>query len=115
MERVWEVMISDFMFQVLLILSVVAILYGLLMFIGIMYKGKVILINNFFKKKKFDQDSLLKKYTIQALYTIFFGVLLYALVSFELTSRTNIWIILLVFSVVDILFDFFAIKTSIQK
>ncbi|MGD9909744.1 MAG: hypothetical protein AB7U79_03965 [Candidatus Izemoplasmatales bacterium] len=115
MERIWDVMISDFMFQVLLVLSVVTILFGLLMFIGIWYKGKVIFINNLFKKKKFDQDSLLNKYTIQALYTVFFGVVLYALISFDLTSRTNIWITLGIAAVFDFFFDLFAIKSSIQK
>jgi len=115
MERVWDSMTSDLMMDVLLVFSVLAILFGVLMFIGIKYKGKVVIINSLFKKKRFDQENLLKKYTVQAVYTVFIGVLLYVLVSYEPVSRSSIWTILLFIAVLDGLYDYFAIKSSIDK
>lgn len=115
MENLLEIMTSDWMMKVMLVLTVVVILLGLLMFIGIKYRGRVLLINHIFAKKQFDQEELLKKYTVQAVYTVVIGVILFALISFEPVARTTLWIILIVFAIFDGLYDYYAIKTSTKK
>lgn len=107
-----EIFDSGFGYGLLMAIGIIAILGGLLMLYGIKSKGTVIIINRVFRKKNFDNEILLSKYTIQSFYTMLFGVIVIGLTVMDTFSRFNIFIVMLGFSLFDLLFDIFAIKKS---
>lgn len=85
---------------------------GVLIYVGIQTKGKVILIDFVFKHKHFDRDVLKTRYKIQAVYTFVIGVALLIVlltVPYDGVIVTS-WLVL--FAIIDGIYDYLAIKSS---
>lgn len=88
---------------------------GIIMYIGIKKKGKVILISWLLRHKQHDNEELKSKYIIQAFYTSFFGALLFTVTITKIIPQLTIFYIVLFIALFDGLYDFYAIKKSIKK
>ncbi len=107
-----DILNSNVFYYVYLVAAVFFIVVGILMFIGIQTKGKVLLIDSLFKKKEFHREKLKNRYRIQAFYTSLIGLaLLIVLITVPFNGVViTLWMLLI--SLLDFLYDVFAIKTA---
>lgn len=115
MEVLSEVLNSEFTRVLLLVVSFMMIALGILIMVGIKTTGRVILIDQIFKKKDFKREELTHKYMIQGGYTIVLGLILLIVLLVIPFNGVVLFPILMVFAVLDFLYDYFAIKSSTKK
>lgn len=115
----WEVfktvLESNIVYWMYIVIGALLIVLGILMFFGIQKKGKVLLISRLLKNKHYDNETLLSRYKIQAIYTTALGVMFLLLILFHLIAMVNVFFVGIVVSICDGLYDYFAIKTAIKN
>ncbi len=114
-ETLVEVIESTWFYYFCLFLFIILTLFGVLMLVGIKKKGKVVILSSLLKNKKYDNETLLSRYTIQALYTIIIGVIIFIITLTRTLSMLNILYIMLGFGVLDAIYDIVVIKSVIKK
>ena len=85
------------------------------MLIGIKKKGRVIILSFLLKNKKYDNEALLSRYTIQALYTIVGAISIFIVTVTKAMSMLNILYIMIGFGVLDAVYDIVVIKSVMRK
>lgn len=106
---------SSLFYYFFIIGSIFFIVVGVLLYIGIQTKGKVLLIDSLFKKKHFDREKLKSRYLIQAIYTTLIGVTLLIFLITLPYNGVQYFYALLIFALFDLLYDIFAIRSATKK
>ena len=112
MDYLIEILNSSLFYYLFLASAVCLIIAGVLLFIGIKTKGKVLIIDSLFKKKHFDREKLKNRYIIQAIYTTVIGIGLLIILLTMPYNGVTLFLWMIVFAVLDGAYDFFAIKSS---
>lgn len=114
-ETLIEVVNSNMIYTLLIVASIITIILGAFIIIGIKTTGRVILIDQIFKKKDFKRQDLNRKYIIQGVYTIVFGLILLIVLIVIPYNGVILFPFLIAFVIADFLYDLIAIKTSTKQ
>jgi hypothetical protein len=106
---------SDFAHILWIVISILMVFLGFFIIIGIKTTGRIILIDQIFKKKNFKREELNHKYMIQGIYTIALGIILLIVLLTIPFNGVVMFPILMAFAVLDFLYDYFAITSSTKK
>jgi len=114
-EILVNVINSSLFYYMFVIGSIALIVMGVLIYVGIKTKGKVLLIDSLFKKKNFDREILHGRYLIQAGYTVVIGMgLLIFLITLPYDGLMYL-LVMLIFALLDLAYDIFAIRSATKK
>ena len=114
-ERFDIILNSTFFHYFYFIGGIFLVIVGILLYLGIKTKGRVLVIDQIFKKKHFDREILRNRYLIQAGYTVLFGIMMISAILFMPYDGVRFLVILIIFGVLDFLYDFFAIRSASAK
>jgi len=112
MERIVELLESSVGTGIIFAAGLALFFTGMVMFIYIVYNGKVPILDSVFKNKIIHNDLFKKLYKIQAIYTAIAGILLMIFVFIDGVDRMTTVYVFLGFGLIDLLYDIFAIKRS---
>jgi len=112
MDYIIDVLNSALMYYFFIVGGVALIAIGVIMFLGIKYAGRIIILDYLFPKKNFDREDLKKRYIIQSIYTVLGGIALLVVVFVTSLTGVQIFVGLLIFGVLDGLYDYVAIKSA---
>ena len=115
LEILIDTLNSSLFYYAFIIGAVFLIVIGVLLLIGIKTKGKVLLIDSLFKKKQFDREKLQIRYLIQAVYTTVIGLGLLIFLIVLPYNGIMYFLVLLIFALLDLFYDIFAIRTASKK
>ena len=115
MEYFQMILDSDVAYWFFLVSGIFLTIIGFVMFYGIIKRGKVLLISSLLKNKQYDNETLLDRYKIQAIYTSLFGAIFVAFILTDSLSRLGLLIYMFIVGICDGLYDYFAIKKATKS
>lgn len=112
MDYIVETLNSSFFYYFFVASGYFLIVFGITLFIGIVSQGRILIIDFFFRKKSFDRFELSNLYKIQAIYTVLLGLICLYFFYFTAYDGVKFYTGLIVVAVLDVLYDFFAIRRA---